>query len=202
MSDFGISEIAAAASLVGTGVSAIGAISSGNAAAAQANYQSQVAKNNQTIANQNAAYATEAGTVAATDKAMAERAQQGATTAALAASGFDVNSGSAADVRTSQREVGDLNVERVRQQAALTAYGYRTQATGFGATAQLEQASAGFDTTAGYLKAGGSLLSGAKDLSGVGSLLSGSPSVPSNYSWMTDPNSNANYYFGPYGSNG
>lgn len=170
--DLGIGEIAAAAGAIGSVGSAIGAISSGNAQAAQAAYQAQVDKNNQIIASQNAAYATQAGEAKAYDQGLKERAQQGALAAALAANGIDINSGSAEDVRQTQRQTGLLETERVRQNAALTAYGYRTQSSNFGAQAGLDAAQSKFSSEAGWLK-------------GVGGLLSSASVLPSKFDWMT-----------------
>lgn len=165
-------DVAAGASIVGTGISAIGAISGGNASAGMAAYNAQVARNNQTIAQQNADYAFKAGEARAGDQSLKARAQQGRTVAAIAASGLDVNSGSSVDVRESERELGQLDVERTRQQAALTAYGYRTTASNFGATAGLDEAEGKFASQAGYLKGFGSLLGGASNLG--------------KFSWLTD----------------
>jgi hypothetical protein len=152
--------------LVGTGVSAIGAISSGNAQAAEANYQAQIARNDETIAYQNANYATAAGETKSYNEGLQQRAKAGAIASSIAAGGIDVNSGSAAQVRESQSELGLQDVETVRQQAALNAYGYRTQATNYQAQAQLDTAQAGYDTEAGWLNATGSLLGGAAKFGG------------------------------------
>jgi hypothetical protein len=163
---FAIPAIALGASFLGTGIAAAGAINAGQSAAAQARYQAQVAANNQIIAQQNATYARQAGEVKATDQAMRERATQGATRAALAASGMDINTGSAADVQEGLAKTGQVDVERTRQQAALEAYGYEARASGFGAEAGLDQFSARNDITAGFLKGGGTLLSGLGDVGG------------------------------------
>ena len=164
MADFGLAEAGIALSAIGTGVGAIGAISSANAQAAEANYQAQVAKNNQTIANQNAAYAAEAGNQAAETQGLKEREAAGALLAEEAASGTDVNSGSNVNLRATQEEIGQLDVETVRQNAALSAYGFRTQATGFGAEAELEAAKAAAAPTAGLISAGSTLIGGAGTL--------------------------------------
>ncbi len=166
MADFGIGEIGAAASIIGTGVSAIGAITGAQAQAAQARYSAQVAANNATIAGQNANYAVAAGEAKATDQAMMERARAGAVRAALASHGVDVNTGSAVDVQETGAETGQVDVERQRQEAALRAYGYRTQAVGFTAEQGLETARASSASTAGFLKAGGTLLSGIGSIGG------------------------------------
>jgi hypothetical protein len=146
---------------LGSAVSAVGAISAGESQAAAANYQAQVAKNNATIAAQNAEYAIQAGQAKATDLGLQQRAQQAAVVSAIAANNVDINTGSAADVRIGQRQIGYLDTQRTVEQAALTAYGYRSQQTGFEAEAGLETAQAGFDTTAGFIGGAGDLLSGA-----------------------------------------
>lgn len=156
-----LGTVATVAGLAGTGISAIGAIQQGNAQAAEATYSAQVSKNNEAIAGQYAEQATQTGEAQAVAQGLRERQQQQAVTAGIAAGGIDVNTGSAAQVRESARELGETDVETVRQQAALQAYGYRTQQTSFQAQSQLQTAEAGFDTTAGWLHGVGALLSGA-----------------------------------------
>jgi hypothetical protein len=152
--------------LAGTAISAIGAISSGGQQAAEATYQSQVAANNAIIAGQNANYATAAGETTAYNTGLQERAKAGAIKAGIAAGGIDVNSGSAAQVRESQDVLGLTDVEQVRQNAALQAYGFRTQATSYEAQSQLEKQEAGYDTEAGWLKGIGSLIGGGAQFAG------------------------------------
>jgi hypothetical protein len=84
---------------------------------------------------------------------------------------MDVNTGSAADIRETVARTGQLDVERVRSDAALRAYGYRTQASNFAAEVPLERAAAANDETAGFLRAGGTLLSGLGSVGGKWSAL-------------------------------
>src|SRR5437667_4975506 len=98
--------IGIAASVIGTGIGAIGAIQSSRAQAAAANYQSQVAANNAQIAQQNAALAAQTGQAKAEATGLRNREAIAAATAAIAANGVDVNTGSALDVRTTQRQIG------------------------------------------------------------------------------------------------
>jgi hypothetical protein len=148
---------------VGAGISAIGAVRQGEAQSAEANYQAQVAQNNQVIAQQNAAYATSAGERQTYDVGLQQRARAGSIRAGIAANNLDVNTGSAAEVRASQAQMGQVAEETTKANAALTAYGYRTQGTSFGAEAQLKRAEAPQDVTAGFLSGGGLLLSGASN---------------------------------------
>ena len=73
------------------GLKAIGSISGGYAAQAEANYQAQVADYNKKIASQ-------VGSIEAENSMMKTRAKAGAIKSGFAASGVDVNTGSAADV--------------------------------------------------------------------------------------------------------
>lgn len=165
---------------VGAAASAGGAIYGGIAARNQANYQAEVAKNNQQIAAQNERYARAAGSVATERAGLAARAKQGALGAALAGSGIDADSGSASEVRQSEAEIGRLSEETTAQNADLTAYGYKTQATNFAASATLDRSAAANAIPGSVLSAGGSLLSSA-------SLL------PLKYRWMSGSGSSGDW---------
>lgn len=148
----------------GAGVSAIGAINSGNAAAANANYQAQVAKNNAITANQNADYAIQAGAVKTQETSLRVGERLAAARAGMAANGVDVNSGSAVDVQETQKEAGTLDTETEANNAMLQAYGYRTQATGYTAQSGLDTAEAGQASAAIPLNVAGGLLGSASSL--------------------------------------
>jgi hypothetical protein len=186
--DLGIGEVAAAASLAGTAASAVGSIASANASSKEAAYQAQVAKNNDIIAEQNANYATEAGAAKTYDAGLRTRAQQGALLAGLAANGVDVNSGSSEDVRQTERQTGEVTQERTAQDAALTAYGYRSQGTNFQAQSGLDTAESKAAPTAGYLK-------------GIGGLLSSASTLPTKFSWMKGDDGEGADYGGVAGGN-
>ena len=128
--------------MAGAGISAYGQVEQGKATANAANYSSQVAANNATIANQNAAYATAAGETNAAATSLKGRAQSGKIKATQAASGIDVNTGSAVDVQEGNRETNKLDTETVLNNAELQAYGYRSAATGYTAQSQLDTATA------------------------------------------------------------
>jgi hypothetical protein len=148
-------------SLASSGIGAIGAMQQGQAQAAAANYQAQVARNSQQVAEQNARYAIQAGQSRAQTEDIRTGAVVGQQAAAQAASGIDITTGSPVDVRESTRQMGRLSSLNIMQNANLQAYGYRTQATGFGAQAGLDTAQAGFAKQAGFIGAGTSLLGGA-----------------------------------------
>lgn len=152
-------------SLIGTGVSAvtgaIGAMSNAAAQRKQAEYQAQVARNNQLIAEQQGRAATEAGEARAQAQGFKERSIGGMIEAGQGASGLDLGSPSLTAVRESQSSIGRLNVENIMQQARLQAYGYNAQASNYGAQAGLYDMVGRQASTAGFLGAAGSLLSGA-----------------------------------------
>jgi hypothetical protein len=153
---------------IGAGVSAYGAIQSGQQQQAAANYQAQVAANNAQIATQNANQATAAGNAQAEQSRMKTNAMIGAQMAGQASSGVDVGSGSALDTRTSQKEIGELDVLTIRNNAARQAYGYQTQSMSDTAQSGLDTAQGGFAATAG-------------DISGASSILGGANSAGKNY---------------------
>jgi hypothetical protein len=167
-----IAIVATTAAVAGAGASAYGAVSSGQAQQASANYQAQVAANNAQIANQNALQATAAGNAQAEQSRMKTNALIGEQMAGQASSGIDTGSGSALDVRTSQKEIGELDVETIRNNAARQAYGFRTQSMGDTAQSALDTAQGGFAATAG-------------DIGGVSSILGGAASAGSKYADWT-----------------
>lgn len=152
-------------SLVGTGISALGAIQQGKAQQAALDYQAQVANNNAIIANQYAQAATKAGEARAYEEGLKNRQKMGSLVAGYAASGVDVNTGSPAEVRVGEAATTLTDTETIRQAAALKAYGYNVEGTGFTAQSQLDTAEASNAGSAGFLKAGGLLFSGISAVS-------------------------------------
>ena len=174
-----IAYIAAAAAVAGiasAGVAAVGAEESAAAQKKAAEYQSQVAANNAITAEQNAEYATKAGQAKAEAASLQSRENLGRVVAGEAAQGVDVTTGSAADVQIGQREIGTLNTQNVVNNAALQAYGYRTQATNFEAQSGLLTQEASQAGTAGNIAAAGDLLSGVSSLGKAWASFGGSPS--------------------------
>jgi hypothetical protein len=92
-------------------------------------YQAGVAKMNQQIALQQADYARSVGEVEAEESGMKTRAEVGMTKATQAASGLNVNTGSAVDVRSSMVELGAFDQNTIRANAAKVAWGYDIEAT-------------------------------------------------------------------------
>lgn len=155
-----LAEISTAVSVGSTVISAVGSMNQGKAEANSANYNAAVARNNQILANQNATLALQQGQAQQEQAQQKNRAEVGGIISNQAASGVDVNSGSAVDVRSSAAELGELNAINLRAQATRTAYGYQTHASSFQGEEGLDKAEASNDITAGNTNAASSILGG------------------------------------------
>lgn len=144
---------------IGGLVSAAGATAQAQAQANMYNYRAGLARLNKQINLQNADYERYVGEVEAQESGLKTRAEIGATKAAQAGSGLDVNRGSAADVRTSEIEIGQQNEAIIRASAARKAYGYEVEATQDEGQAQLYGMAATTAITTGNIQAATSLLS-------------------------------------------
>lgn len=162
-----LAAAAPAISAVSTGLSIFGAIQgfmgqrqAGKAAEASANYNAAVAANNAVIARRNADMAGQEGAAAVESAQMEQRAKIAALKTNQAASGVDINSGSAVDVRSSAAATGQLSALDIRSRAARKAYGYKTQADDYMAQSGLYKAQGKFDRQAADMDATTTLLGG------------------------------------------
>lgn len=138
-------------------------------------YQAQVARNNKTIAMQNAQYERDVGEFSAQQLGMKQQWERGQMAAQQAASGLSVSGTSAERVRAGMIEVGQNEQAVTRANAAHVAYGYEVQATQFEAeaaihssTAEQDLIQAGNATTAANLtRLALPLQQSAKDLAGT-----------------------------------
>lgn len=160
-----LTAVSLATTAMSGAVSAYGAYSGGQSQAAMYQYQAQVAAANKQIADQNAAYAKEAGEVSAQQSGMKSRFERGEIIARQGAGGLALGSGSQGRVVTSQLSVGQQDQALIRANAAKQAYGYEVQ--GMQATAQgaLDTAAASNARTAGDIGAFGSILGTAGSVS-------------------------------------
>ena len=164
-----------ATTVIGAGVSAYSAYSQGNAASAQAKYQSGVAQlnaaqaaQNQQLAQRNATYIEQSGAQAVDDQARDLRARIGAQRAAMAANGLAVDSGTNAEITSATERLGDLGIANLRTSASRQAAGMRINASNADmdrmmalSRSQAYQAQASSSQTAGFLGAATSILGGA-----------------------------------------
>src|ERR1700716_266173 len=115
-----LAGISLATSAAGAGIGAIGAMQSSSAQSANAQYQAQVARNNQIVAEQNAQLAIQTGEAKATTRSLQGAAALGRVKAAQSTNNaFDVNTGTAVNVRSSEREMNQLDTMTVMNTAQL-----------------------------------------------------------------------------------
>lgn len=150
--------IGTAASIAGGAVAAGGALAKGSADKNMYQYQAGVAKLNQDIAKQNAAYTREAGESAAYISGRKTMETIGRQKTAQSVSGIDVNSGTNTRIRETTTDLGRIDQATIRQNYARKAYGHEVEATikgseVAGATIAGDQAE-----TAGKINAAASIL--------------------------------------------
>lgn len=160
-----LTAISMGTTALGSLTGAFGSMYSGESSAQMYQYQSGVAKINTQIAKQNADYSRRVGEVEAQQSGMKSRAQVGEAKVIQAASGLDVSTGSAADVRSSQVEVGQHNQAIIRSNAAKRAYGHEVEALQSDAQSKVYEMAARKSRTGGQIGAIGSILGGASSIS-------------------------------------
>lgn len=124
----GFGAVGLGATLAGGIMQGMGAAKQGEAQQQMYNYRAQVAKINADINRQNAAWARNKGEQEAVQYGMKAAQQRGQIKVTQAASGLDVNSGSAVAVQKSQEKIKDLDLTMIRSNAAKVAYDYETKA--------------------------------------------------------------------------
>lgn len=154
--------------LVGGLLSAFGKEQQGKAQQEMYNYQAQVAQINSSIDKQNAEYAINKGEILAQNEGLKQGQVMGQIKVNQAASGFDVNTGSNAEVQASQRLVTGMDLNQIRANANKTAYDYNVKSV-----EDINQA--GLDVMAGENAAQ------AGDIAAAASLVSTAGSVSSKW---------------------
>lgn len=168
-----------AVGMAGAAVSAEGTYEQGQAQGRNADYQSQVARNNAEIARQNVAMTQASGASKEAAQGMRTRASVGAIKAGQGASNIDVNSGSALDVREAAGKLGALDALTIRSNTAREAYGYEVASTSSEAESKLLTQEGEQARSAGETGALGTFLSGASSVGGrYASLQLGAPKAP------------------------
>jgi hypothetical protein len=145
---------------------ALSSIMGGDSQSAMYGYKAGIAKQNAQIAKQNADYARKVGEVEAQRQGMETRFTVGKQKVAQAASGLDVDSGSAVDVRESTGDIGRQDQAVTRANAARKAYGFEVEAAEKEAEATMMEYAGKSSKKAGLLGAASSLLGGASSVSG------------------------------------
>jgi hypothetical protein len=150
-----------AATVIGAGVGAVGAIQSSQAQSAAASYQAQVAQNNAITQQQNAAYERQKTAVEAQTQDQKNKAQLGLIGAAQSANGFDLGSKSLVDTRASAAELGRLDTLTTSNNGERKAQAYDQAAVNANASAGMYDMTASNSASAGGLTAFSTLLTGA-----------------------------------------
>lgn len=132
--------------IIGTLISAVGAISNANAQSNAARYNSQVAQRDAQIG-------VDQGNAQAAIQARQARSQMDLARAQYGASGVDVNAGSPLDVMQASAMNASLDNATIKYNAKIKAFGYGNEATAY-------DYQAGAATQKGYWGAGSDILSG------------------------------------------
>jgi len=105
----------------------------------QASYQAAVQRNNQIIANRQAADAVDRGNIAARQHKLKVQQFKGKQRSILATSGFDANEDDALDILADTAEIGKMDELTILGNAEREAYQHRLAASNAGAQAGLLQ---------------------------------------------------------------
>lgn len=134
------------ASLIGMGIgaigSAIGTYQQTKSARSQLRYQAAMAEINARMAERSAQQAMQQGQQQVAATTMKYGALKSSQRAAMAANGVDLGTGSAAELQASTDILKDIDKHTIESNAISSAFGYRTQGTGYLNQARMDRASA------------------------------------------------------------
>lgn len=150
---------AAAVAVVSGVMTAASSVMQGQAAAQQAAYTAQVARNNQIIAERNAQDALKRGDIAEDKTRQRTASIMGRQRAELAGQGAALDDGSPLDLQMDTAGLGELDALTVRGNAEREAYADRVQGMNYEAQARLADSKT--DMLGSWLSAGGSILGAA-----------------------------------------
>ncbi len=142
-------------------MSAVGTVASAQASASQASYQAQVARNNQIIAQRNAADALKRGDVEEDKVRQRTASVMGQQRARLAGQGSVLDEGSPLDIQMDTAGMGELDALTTRGNYRREAYAHEVQGMNHAAQAALYDTRARTSMLDAYLSAGGSILGAA-----------------------------------------
>ncbi len=156
----GLMGVGTIATVAGAASQASGQIAQGNAQRETDQYRAQVARNNASLAEGDEAYVQQAGRIESYNQGLKNRAHLGNVKANQAASGVDINRGSAVDVRATEAATGRQEQQNIESNADRRAYGYRRQAADYKAEANLDERG-GYNAQLAARSAAGSTVLGA-----------------------------------------
>lgn len=166
---------AAVAAVVSAGLAGYSAAAQADAQKKQANYQAQVAANNAQVSAWQRSDALQRGEIDAYNAMRQQAALLSQQRASLAANGVDITEGSALDVLSTTKFLGQADVNTLQSNAAREAWGYEVQGANQMAESNLSKWKADNinPALAGGLAAGSSLLSSASSYAGAGGFKGG-----------------------------
>lgn len=160
-----IGAVGMAASIGGSLLSASGEKKKGEATSQMYTYQAGIADLNRRIAQGNRDYSIYAGGEEAKRFGMKSAQLAGSIKAKQGASGIDVNAGSTVEVQKGQKQVSDLDMATIRNNAARKAYTYELEAETASKQGEMYRAASANSLEAGNISAMGSLISGVSSVS-------------------------------------
>lgn len=154
----------------------------------QGNAQGGLLDMNATLADNQAANATARGDQAASRVQRRGDLLAGEQRTAFAGQGIDTGSGSAAEVMSQDRGISELDALQIKNNAALEALGYKTQATGYRTQADWARTAGANEAAALRRRTFSTLLGGAAELASIYQTspkkVSRAPTVPSPTDWQ------------------
>lgn len=152
-----------ATTVIGGALTAVGQIQSANAAQASADYQAAVLRNNEIIANQNAADAIARGQQEEQFQRLEKAAKIARVRVAFAGQGQVVDEGSALDLTDTTAAIEEFKALQIRNAALREASGFEAIAENFAADAELATFKGGAVKASLPFELAGTILGTAKD---------------------------------------
>lgn len=149
--------------LLAGGTKALGELGQGQAESQSSSYNAEIAELNAATATKNAQFAGQIGEQNTYQEQQKTREQVSGIKANQAASGIDVNTGSAPVVRQSAEEIGGTAAFNARQAAQRAAYGDYQQAAADTTKAEMDTSEAKQYSRAGEMSAASTLLNTASN---------------------------------------
>lgn len=171
----------------GAALSAVSSYNSANSQKSALNSQAWGDRQNAQVADWQASIALENGQSEEEKSRLETAGVYGRERAGLGASGVDLGYGSANDILTSTKVLGERDALTIHDNALRTAWGYRTEGTNYSNKAAME--SAGADSINPWMSAFGSLLgSASKSGFSAGSFTAKDTSMKGNAGYLSASN--------------
>lgn len=146
---------------IGTVAGVVGALQTSRAAREQANYQAEIARNNQILANRAAKETEQRGEREEYIQRLRTRQAIGKQKVAFASNGVLVDVGSAATAVADTAQFGELDALTIRDNAAREAARLRAMGENYSAEAELAKMRGQSEYSAALMSSFGTILSGA-----------------------------------------